>query len=127
MAVAAVTRAARATSDAVPIGPLTRHALEGFRRTAAADAPTRRGQARGLTSDECATVLARAAPAAASNARRPPSAAAWSTGAIVALLFHGALRRSEVDALRLGRGRPVRRRRRRRRHRSPLEPDRGSS
>ena len=36
----------------------TRHALEGFRRTAAADAPTRCGQARGLTADECATVLA---------------------------------------------------------------------
>ena len=48
----------------------TRHALEGFRRTAAADASTRRGQVRGLTADECATVLsppasARAAPDAA--------------------------------------------------------------
>ena len=32
--------------------------VEGFRRTDAANAPPRRGQARGLTADECATVLA---------------------------------------------------------------------
>ena len=36
---------------------------------------------------------------AALSARRPPSAAAWSTVRIVALLFHGALRRSELAAL----------------------------
>ena len=58
MAVAAVTRAASDAGEAVPVGPFTRHAIEGFRRTAAGDAPPRRGQARGLTADECATVLA---------------------------------------------------------------------
>ena len=42
------TRAARDAGEAVPVGPFTRHAIEGFRRTAAAAAPTRRGQARGL-------------------------------------------------------------------------------
>ena len=57
MVIAAVKRAARDAATAVPIGPLTRHALKGFRRTVAADAPPRRGQARGLTADDCATVL----------------------------------------------------------------------
>ena len=60
---------------------------------------------RGLTADECATVLStclrprRAAPDTASSARRPLSDAAWSTVQIVVLRFHGALRRSEVAAL----------------------------
>ena len=43
---------------ATPAGPLTGQAIEGFRRSAAADAPARRGQARGLTAEECAAVLA---------------------------------------------------------------------
>ena len=51
MVVATVKRSARDASTAVPIGPLTRRALEGFRRTDAADAPPRRSQARGLTAD----------------------------------------------------------------------------
>ena len=46
MVVATVKRSARDAGTAVPIGPLTRRALEGFRRTDAADAPPRRGQAR---------------------------------------------------------------------------------
>ena len=60
MVVATVKRSARDASTAVPIGPLTRRALEGFRRTDAAAAPPRpaAARARGLTADECATVLA---------------------------------------------------------------------
>ena len=58
LAVAAVRRAARDAGEEPPAGPLTRQALEGFRRAAAVDAPARRGQARGLTAEECAAVLA---------------------------------------------------------------------
>ena len=58
LAVAAVRRAARDAGEEPPAGPLTRQGLEGFRRSAAADAPARRGQARGLTAEECAAVLA---------------------------------------------------------------------
>ena len=58
LAVAAVRRAARDAGEEPPAGPLTRQALEGFRRSVAADAPARRGQARGLTAEECAAVLA---------------------------------------------------------------------
>ena len=59
MAVAAVRRAARDAGQQLPDGPLTRQALEGFRRAEAADTtPARRGQARGLTADECAAILA---------------------------------------------------------------------
>ena len=103
MVVAIVKRAARDTSTAVPIGPLTRRALEGFRRTEAADAPPRRGQARGLTADECATVLATCLrPRRTGRGLERPKTAerrGLVDGAIVALLFHGALRRSEVAAL----------------------------
>ena len=56
--VAAVRRAARDVGEEPPAGPLTRQALEGFRRAAVADVPAGRGQARGLTAEECATVLA---------------------------------------------------------------------
>ena len=87
----------------MPIGPLTRRALEGFRRTDAADAPPRRGQARGLTADECATVLATCLrPRRTGRGLERPKTAerrGLVDGAIVALLFHGALRRSEVAAL----------------------------
>ena len=44
MAVAAVRRAARDGGQQPPAGPLTRQALEGFRRGEAADTPARRGQ-----------------------------------------------------------------------------------
>ena len=71
MAVAAVKRAARDAGTAVPIGPLTRRALAGFRRTEAASSDPKTAERRGLVD-----------------------------GAIVALLFYGALRRSEVAALR---------------------------
>ena len=81
-----------------------RHALEEFRRTDAAAAPTRRGQARGLTTDECATVLATCLrPRRTGRGLERPKTAerrGLVDGAIVALLFHGALRRSEVAALR---------------------------
>ena len=103
MAVAAVTRAASDAGEAVPVGPFTRHAIEGFRRTAAGDAPPRRGQARGLTADECATVLATCLrPRRTGRGLERPKTAerrGLIDGAIVALLFHGALRRSEVAAL----------------------------
>ena len=81
----------------------TRHALDGFRRTAAADAPTRCGQARGLTADECTTVLATCLRPRCTGCglERPKTAERRGLvdGAIVALLFHDALRRSEVAAL----------------------------
>ena len=103
MVVAAVKRAARDAGTAAPIGPLTRHALEGFRRTGAADAPSRRGQARGLTAHECAIVLATCLhPRRTGRGLERPKTAerrGLVDGAIVALLFHGALRRSEVAAL----------------------------
>ena len=89
---------------AAPIGSLTRPALlEGFRRTDAVDVPSRHGQARGLTADECATVLATCLrPRRTGRGLERPKTAerrAWSTARIVALLFHGALHRSEVAAL----------------------------
>ena len=103
MAVAAVTRAASDAGEAVPVGPFTRHAIDGFRRTAAGDAPPRRGQARGLTADECATVLATCLrPRRTGRGLERPKTAerrGLVDGAIVTLLFHGALRRSEVAAL----------------------------
>ena len=83
-------------------------ALEGFRRTDAADAPPRpapprRGQARGLIADECATVLATCLRPRRTGrgVERPKTAErrGLADGAIVALLFHGALRRSDVAAL----------------------------
>ena len=86
MVVATVKRSARDASTAVPIGPLTRRALEGFRRTDAAAAPPRPAAARPEASPPTSAppssppASACAAPAAALSARRPPSAAAWSTG-----------------------------------------------
>ena len=104
MAVAAVTRSARDAGTAVPIGPLTRRALEGFGRTDAADAPPRPAAARPEASPpECATVLAtRLRPRRTSRGLEPPKTAerrGLVDGSSVALLFHGALRRSEVAAL----------------------------
>ena len=55
MVIATVKRSARDAGTAVPIGPLTRRALEGFGvRTLPTPRPA---PARGLTADECATVL----------------------------------------------------------------------
>ena len=103
MVVAAVKRASRDAGTAAPIGTLTRRALEGFRRTDAVDAPSRRGLARGLTADECAIVLATCLrPRRTGRGLERPKTAerrGLVDGAIVALLFHGALRRSEVASL----------------------------
>ena len=80
-------------------GPRSR----GFRRTDAVDVPSRHGQARGLTADECATVLATCLRPRRTGrgVERPKTAErrGLADGAIVALLFHGALRRSAVAAL----------------------------
>ena len=104
LAVAAVRRAARATGEEPPAWPLTRQALEDFRRSAAADAPARRGQARGLTAEECAAVLATCHRPRRTGRGLERVETAERRGlvdaAIVALLFHGALRRSEVAILR---------------------------
>ena len=84
-------------------GPLTRRALAGFRRTDAADAPPRRGQARGLTADEVRhrpRHLPSRPRCTGRDLERPKTAERRGLvdGAIVALLFHSALRRSEVAA-----------------------------
>ena len=104
LAVAAVRRAARDAGEEPPAGPLTRQALEGFRRAAEALAPARRGQARGLTAEECAAVLATCGRPRRTGRGLERAETAERRGlvdaAIVALLFHGALRRSEVAVLR---------------------------
>ena len=105
LAVAAVRRATRAAGEEPPDGPLTRQALEDFRRSAAADAPARRGQARGASPPRSAPpcsppVTGRAAPAVASSASRRAERRGLVDAVIVALFFHGALRRSEVAVLR---------------------------
>ena len=51
-------RLVRRQNDAERHCPVGRGNLEGFGERTLADAPPRRGQARGLTADECATVLA---------------------------------------------------------------------
>ena len=61
MAVAAVKRTARDAREEPPAGPLTRQALEGFVRAPRSPTPPpphRRGQAPGLTADECDAILA---------------------------------------------------------------------
>ena len=104
MVVATVKRSARDASTAVPIGPLTRRALEGFRRTDAADAPPRRGQAP-RPHRRRVRHRPRHLPPPAPHRPRPRAPEdrrarrGLVDGAIVALLFHGALRRSEVAAL----------------------------
>ena len=104
LVVAAVRRAARDVGEEPPDGPLTRQALEGFRRAAVADARAHRGQARGLTAEECAAVLATCFRPRRTGRGLERLETAELRGlvdaAIVALLFHGALRRSEVAALR---------------------------
>ena len=81
-------------------GKLTRRVLEDFRRKTGPDAPRRPG----LTADECAAVL-EACMRRRRNGRGLERAETAERrglvdGALVALLFHGALRRSEVPALR---------------------------
>ena len=88
------------------IGPLTRRALEGFRRTDAADAPPRPAPPRSGLGPDRRRVRhrprhlppARAAPAAAASARRPPNAA-WSTVRSSPCCFTGRSVAAEVAAL----------------------------
>ena len=103
--VAAVRQAARDAGRSQPDGPLTRQAMESFRRAAAAaGASAHRSLARGLTAEECDRVLA-----ACCRPRRTGRGVERDElavrrglvdGAVVALVFHGALRRGEVAALR---------------------------
>ena len=99
--VAAVRRAARDAGEAAPDGPLTQQALEGFRRRAAVAG--RRSLARGLTAKECDTVLATCCLPRCAGSRVESEETArlrgLVDGTIVALLFHGALRCSEVAAM----------------------------
>ena len=103
LAVAAVRRAARDAGENTQDGPLTRQALDHFRRDGNDNAPAR-GQVRGLTAEECAAVLATCTrPRRTGRGLERPETAerrGLVDAAIVALLFHGALRRSEVAALR---------------------------
>ena len=103
--VAAVRRAARHAGRRQPDGLLTRQAMESFHRAAAAaGASSRRSAARGLTADECDRVLAACCrPRRTAGGLERDEAAVRRglvDGAIAALVFHGALRRSEVAALR---------------------------
>jgi integrase len=104
MAVTAVRRAARAAGQQPPDRPFTHQAIEGFRRAAAADTPAHRGQARGLTADECAAILATCMQRRRTGRGLERTETAARRGrvdsATVELLFHGTLRRSEVAALR---------------------------
>ena len=99
---AAVRGAARDAGTRQPDGPLTRQAIESLRRAAAA-AP-RRSPEHGLTAEECDRVLAVCCRPRRTGGRIERDDAALRRGlvdgAIVALVFHGALRRSEVAALR---------------------------
>ena len=100
LTVSAVRRALHDAGRDDVTGPLTRQVLAGFRRGTGPDAPGRRG----LTADECAAVLAACTRRRLTGRglERPETAARRGLvdGAIVALVFHGALRRSEVAALR---------------------------
>ena len=102
LVVSAVRRAARGAGELAPDGPLTRQALEEIRRRAAA--PGGRGPARALTAEECDTVLATCCRPRPVRGRVESEEAArrrgLGDGAITALVFHGALRCSEVAALR---------------------------
>ena len=103
--VAAVRRAARHAGRLQPDGPLTRQALESFRRAATASgASGRRSATRGLTAEECDRVLAACCRPRRTGKGVKRDEVAVRRGlvdaAIVALVFHGALRRSEVAALR---------------------------
>ena len=100
LTVSAVRRDARDAGRKDVTGPLTDEVLRGFRRKTGPDAPRRPG----LTVAECAAVLAACARRRRTGRglERPDKAQrrALVDGALVTLLFHGALRRSEVAALR---------------------------
>ena len=103
--VAAVRRAARNAGRDQPDGTLTRQAMESFRRAAGAAGAAAHGRpARGLTAEECDRVLdACCRPRRTGRGVERAEAAVRRglvDGAIVALVFHGALRRGEVAALR---------------------------
>ena len=103
--VAAVRGAARHAGRRQPDGPLTRQAMESFRRAvAAAGVSGGSSTACGLTADECDRVLAACCRPRHSGRGVESDEAAMRRGlvdgAIVALVFHAALRRSEVAALR---------------------------
>ena len=102
---AAVRRAARDAGTRQPDGPLTRQAIENFRRAAeAAGSSTRPSLARGLTAEECDRVLAACCrPRRTGRGVERDDAAlrrGLVDGAIVALVFHGALRCGELATLR---------------------------
>ena len=86
-----------------PARPLTRQGLKGFRRSAASAAPARRRQAHGLPAQKCGAVLTiclrRRRTGRRPGAGRDGRAPRPRRRAIVAVLFHGAIRRSEVAAL----------------------------
>ena len=102
--VAAVRRAALHAGRRQPDGPLTRQAMERFRPAGTAAGASGGGSTtRGLTADECDRVLAACCRPRHTGTRLESDAAAMRRGlvdgAIVALVFHGALRRGEVAAL----------------------------
>ena len=102
---AAVRRAALHAGRRQPDGPLTRQAMERFRPAGTAAGASGGGSTtRGLTADECDRVLAACCRPRHTGTRLESDAAAMRRGlvdgAIVALVFHGALRRGEVAALR---------------------------
>ena len=102
LVVSAVRRAARGAGERAPDGPLTQQALEDFRRRAAATG--RRSLTRELTAEECDAVLATCCYPRRAGSRVESEETARRRGlvdgAIAALVFHGALRCSEVAALR---------------------------
>ena len=100
LTVSALRREAREAGRRDVTGKLTRRVLEDFRRKTGPEAPRRPG----LTAHECSAVL-EACMRRRRNGRgleRSETAERRGLvdGALVALLFHGALRRSEVAALR---------------------------
>jgi len=105
MVAAAVRATAKANGTQPPIGKRTDDALRGFRRTAAGRG---RGQAKGVSAGDVAAILATSGLprefATKRGLRTESNASARMRGledaAIAALLFQGALRRSEVSTLR---------------------------
>ena len=103
--VAAVRRASLHAGRRQPDGLLTRQAIERFRPAGTAAGASGGGNTtRGLTAEECDRVLAACCRPRHTGTRLESDAAAMRRGlvdgAIVALVFHGALRRGEVAALR---------------------------
>ena len=100
MVVAAVAHVAKRNEVASPVGSLTRSALAGYRREAT---DRGRGQAAPCTADNLAAILATADRPRKDGRGWESERVAAERGAvdkaIAALLFQGALRRSEVAAL----------------------------